>query len=69
LAWSTAATLPVAVAVCEAGLALSDLALSDNVACWAAWACARADSIEAGVNSTSAANAGTASDVIRQKGQ
>src|SRR5260370_21513392 len=71
LAWSTAATLPAPVApvVCDAGgLTLSDLAASglagsDRVACWAAWA--RAGKIDAGVSSTSAANAGAASAVIR----
>src|SRR5256885_6766273 len=75
--WSTAATFPAPVApvVCAAGgftpsdLVLSDLALSERAPCRAASAtCARAGKIDAGVSSTSAATAGTASAVILQKG-
>jgi hypothetical protein len=48
-------------------LELSDLALSDSVACCEV--SARADTVDAGISSTSAATADAASDVIRQKGR
>jgi hypothetical protein len=48
-------------------LALSGLALSESAVCWVAWA--RADEIDTGVNSTSAATADAASNVILQKGR
>ena len=65
LAASTATTLAPAAGG-AGGFAASDLALSERVA-WVP--CARAGSSCAGVSKTSAAIAGSASDIIRRKGR
>ena len=65
---SAAATLPAPAAGGAGGLAASDLAVSDDVACWAVWvACACTGKTDAGVSSTVAAMASAASDVSRGK--